>query len=190
MYINEIETYQPQNELEAKDKAIMLKYIKNFKNDVLSRENEIAHLTSSGFIMNEKLDKTLMVYHNIYKSWSWTGGHADGEEDLLKVALKEAQEETGISDVKPLTKSMMSVDILPVWHHIKNGKIVNSHLHLNVAYLLITSESETLTIKEDENSAVGWIEVSQLENYCTEPSLIPIYHKLINAARIIKAQRE
>ena len=49
-------------------------------------------MTSSGLIFNKNLDKILMVHHNIYNTWSWTGGHADGEDDLLKVAIKEAKE--------------------------------------------------------------------------------------------------
>ena len=61
-------------------------------------------MTASGFIVNEARNKTLMVHHNIYNSWSWTGGHADGDSDLLAVALREAREETGIVNVTPLSR--------------------------------------------------------------------------------------
>ena len=126
-----------------------------------------------------------MVYHNLYKSWSWTGGHVDGMTDLLAVALKEAQEETGVQGITPLSSKIMALDVLPVWRHYKKGRYVNSHLHLNVAYVLIADEQQSLRIKEDENSGVGWIEIEQLEHYCTEPQLIPIYKKLIQAAHSI-----
>ena len=60
----------------------------NKNDDVLVRDNEIAHITSSGFIVNKLRTKVLMIHHNIYNSWGWTGGHADGDEDLLYVAMK------------------------------------------------------------------------------------------------------
>jgi len=94
-FIEDIKNYKPYNEQEEKDKKLVEYYIDNFK-DILTRENELAHLTSSAFILNKDKSKVLMIYHNIYDSWAWTGGHADGEEDLLVVALKEAKEETGI----------------------------------------------------------------------------------------------
>ena len=94
-YIQAIKNFEPMNEQEQNDKKLILKFIKK-NDDVLYRDNEYAHMTSSGLIFNEKLDKILMVHHNIYNTWSWTGGHADGEADLLKVAIKEAKEETSI----------------------------------------------------------------------------------------------
>jgi len=183
MYIDIIKNYTPTNELEAQDKKVMLAYIERHQDDILTRENEIAHLCVSGFILNKKLDKTLMIYHNLFDSWGWTGGHADGDSDLLAVALKEAREETGVQNVRPLSELPQSLDILPVWSHYKNGKPISAHLHLTVTYLLIADETEQLTIKEDENSGVEWIPVEALNQYCSEPALLPIYMKLVEAAR-------
>lgn len=95
---NSIQNYKPYNEQEEKDKQIMLKYINNYTN-ILSRENEFAHFTASSWAINHEKTKVLMVYHNIYQSWTWTGGHSDGEADLLKVAIKELKEETGVKKV-------------------------------------------------------------------------------------------
>ena len=186
MYEQDILNYSPVNEQEEQDKQATLEYIAEFKHNVLTRDNQIAHLTSSGFILNEKMNKALMVYHNLYKSWSWTGGHVDGMTDLLAVALKEAQEETGVQEFVPLSHEIMAIDILPVWRHYKKGAFVNSHLHLNVAYVLIANEHQPLKVKEDENSAVGWIDIEELDTYCTEPELLLIYQKLMGAARSIK----
>ncbi|MGL4338378.1 MAG: NUDIX hydrolase [Turicibacter sp.] len=185
-YIKCIENYVPQNVQEQQDKQVMLDYLKQFPHNILTRENEFAHVTSSGFVMNETLDKVLMVYHNLYKSFAWTGGHADGDGDLLAVAIKEACEETGIKSAKPLSEDIMAIDILPVWGHMKKKKFVSSHLHLNVAYLLIASEDEVLQIKVDENSDVAWIGVHEIKTYCTEPDMLPIYEKLIEKAKRCK----
>ena len=83
----QIEKYSPYNEQEINDKEMMLKYIDTFE-DVLTRDNKMCHFTASNWIVNKERTKVLMIYHNIYKSWAWTGGHADGDEDLLHVALK------------------------------------------------------------------------------------------------------
>ncbi len=84
----EIEKYKPFNEQEEKDKEIMLRYINTFE-DVLTRGNEFGHFTASAWVVNKEKTKVLMIYHNIYQSWSWTGGHADGEKDLLHTAIRE-----------------------------------------------------------------------------------------------------
>ena len=78
MIKEQIEKYEPYNEQEKKDKEVMLKYMDTFDN-LLTRENEFAHFTASNWIVNKKRTKVLMIYHNIYQSWAWTGGHADGE---------------------------------------------------------------------------------------------------------------
>lgn len=86
-----IEKFTTYNEQEEVEKRIMLKYINNF-DDVLTRQNEYGHFTSSAFILNKERTKTLMIYHKIYNSWAWVGGHNDGDSDLLHVAMKEAKE--------------------------------------------------------------------------------------------------
>lgn len=173
-----IKTYKPYNEQERKDKEIILHCINTF-DDVLTRNNEIIHITSSAFILNKTKDKTLMIHHNIYNSWSWTGGHADGEENLLAVAIKEAKEETGVKNVLPIVPGIFSLDILPVLGHVKNGKYVSAHLHLSVAYLVEVDEDELLIVKADENSDVKWIPIEKINEYSNEPHMQKIYNKLI-----------
>lgn len=139
-------------------------------------------MTSSGLILNKSLDKVLMIHHNIYNTWTWTGGNADGNNYMLEVALKEAKEETGISKVWPLTKEIISIDIIPVYGHVKRGKYVSSHLHLNISYILIADENEELILNEYETSAVGWVKTNNLDKYSNEPYLIEIYNKIISRA--------
>ena len=88
-----------------------------------------------------------MIYHKIYNSWAWTGGHSDGDSDILYVAMKEAKEETGIKNVIPIFKDIYSLELINVNSHEKRGKYVCSHVHINVTYLLETDEKEKLRIK-------------------------------------------
>ena len=120
-----------------------------------------------------------MAYHNIYNSWSWLGGHADGEEDLLKVAVKEAKEKSGISNVVPVSEQIYSLEVLTVDGHQKKGAYVSSHLHLNITYLLEAEETEKLHIKEDENSNVAWFPLEEAIAASSEPWFREhIYRKL------------
>lgn len=185
MLKEEIEKFVPYNEQEKSDKAIMLKYIDESK-DVLTRENEIAHFTASNWIVNKERNKILMIYHNIYKSWAWTGGHADGEGDLLKVALKEANEETGLTNLKVLSDGIFGLQILPVDAHIKRGKYVSSHLHLDCCFLLEAGENEVTRIKQDENSGVKWVDIEEVVKITNEPRMVPVYTKLNEKLRSIK----
>ena len=188
-YKEAIMAYQPVNEQEEAEKRVILEYINEYPDTVLLRENEKGHLTSSGFIMNKDLTKVLMIHHNIYNSWAWTGGHADGDEDLLYVAMKEAKEETGVVEIEPLMQEIASIDILPVWGHMKKGKYVATHMHLSVAYILIADENQTLHINEAENSGVKWIKIEDIEKECNEENVIPIYFKLIEKAKAYVANK-
>ena len=187
-YKEAIMAYKPVNEQEEAEKRVILQYINEYPHNILLRENEFGHMTSSGFVMNKDLTKVLMIHHNIYNTWAWTGGHADGDEDLLYVAMKEAKEETGVEKIEPLMEEIASIDILPVWGHMKKGKYVATHMHLSVAYILIADEDQALHINEDENSGVKWIAIEDIEKYSNETEIISIYHKLIQKAKAYVAQ--
>lgn len=185
-YINDIVAFEPENAQEILDKELLLNYIYDNNSDVLLRDNKIAHLTSSGFIMNRALTKVLLVHHNIRNRWGWTGGHCDGDPDLLKTAIREAKEETGLSNIEPLSKKIVSIDILTVPRHLKRGEYINSHLHLSVAYLLVADESEPLKIKWDENTGVAWFDIEKFteENFSSDD--VYLYGKLITRAESFK----
>ena len=177
--IRQIENYPPFSEQEEKDKALILGWISNNEN-AFSRENTVAHITSSAWVVNKDRSKVLMVYHNIYNSWSWLGGHADGETDLLAVALREVKEEAGISHVCPVSEEIFSLESLTVDGHVKKGKYVSSHLHLNVTYLLEADSEEAVSIKADENSGVAWFSPEEALKKSTEPWFVEhVYSKLI-----------
>ena len=176
----EIEKYQSVNEQEEKDKQVMLQVLKT-QPDCFVRDNQIVHFTASTWTVNKDRTKVLMAYHNLYASWAWSGGHADGEEDLRVVALKELQEETGVTHAKLVSDDIFSLEILTVDGHVKKGTYVPSHLHLNVTYLAEADECETLTVKADENQAVKWWSLDEVSQVVTEPWMIEHIYKKLNA---------
>lgn len=181
-----INNYIPSDKTEQKDKEKMLYYIDKYQDKVLYREVEDAHFTASVWIVSEAFDKVLLCYHNIYQSYSWLGGHADGIEDLSEVALKEAKEESGINDFTFVKNDPISIEILPVPEHIKKGKKVKKHEHLNVTYLLQTSLENKLTIKKDENQDLKWFYLDDVNKVVQEEEMKPIYEKLNNIVKKLK----
>lgn len=176
--IDQIGAYTPFNDQEAADKPKLLSLLQSSK-DIFTRDNTTAHMTASGWVVSPDRKSVLMIYHNIYNSWSWMGGHADGETDLLQVAQREIREESGIRDLKLLTPDIYSLEILTVDGHIKRGEYVSSHLHLNVTYLFEADPAQPLHVKPDENSGVAWIPISDLTSRVTEPWFLErIYSKL------------
>lgn len=162
-----LEEFEPYNEQEEVDKKIILDYINNF-DDTLTRQNKYGHFTSSAFVLNKERTKILMVYHKIYNSWAWPGGHSDGDSNLLNVAMKEAKEETGIKNVIPIFKNIYSIEIISVNGHEKSEKYISSHVHLNVTYLLEADENEKIHIKEDESSGVKWVPIDNVLDLTSE----------------------
>ena len=176
--LEQIERYVPFNEQEARDREVILDYLRRHPG-AFERSDLIAHMTASAWIVNPARTKVVMVYHRIYDSWSWTGGHADGDEDLARVALREVREETGVRSARLLSTEIFSLESLTVDGHEKHGAYVPSHLHLNVTYLLEADDTDPLTVCEEENSGVRWFTLDQALEACTEPWFIErIYSKL------------
>lgn len=200
-----IAAFEPFNEQEAADKRVILRAL-DTDPDCFDRSAQ-AHMACSIWVVDPTFAQTLLVYHNIYDSWSWIGGHADGECDLAVVALRELQEETGVAHARlvmgeargangasavsaptvggarPLCGpgGIYSLEVLTVDGHEKRGAYVSSHLHLNVTYLAIADPVEPIRIKPDENSGVRWVPLEDTIRLSTEPWIRDrIYRKLID----------
>lgn len=174
----QLAAFIPFNEQEARDQALILHCLKAGP-DIFTRQNRLAHMTASAWIVNPGGTKVLMAYHNLYRSWSWLGGHADGERDLLRVAMREACEESGLADVRPVSQAIFSVETLTVDGHEKRGEYISSHLHLNVTYLLEADDRSALTVKPDENSGVRWFPLADAPAASSEPWFATrVYQKL------------
>jgi 8-oxo-dGTP pyrophosphatase MutT (NUDIX family) len=172
-------TYIPTTEQEVIDQRLINEFIDKH-DDALLRTNLAAHITSSVMIMNPSKTKILLGYHNIYQSWGWFGGHNDGDEDCLKVALKEAEEETGITHFEVLTEEAIAMDVVYVQNHIKKGKFVSDHLHLNVTFGLIANEDAVLRHNDEEHSGIQWVLIEDYPHLVSEPRMMPIYDKIIS----------
>ena len=153
-FLNQLEAYRPWNAQEAADRLELLRFLQQ-GGDLYSRSG-IAHFTASAWVVSPDRKQVLMAYHNLYDTWAWLGGHADGQRDLLAAAIREVREESGLTNVRAVSPDIYSIEILPVAGHEKCGQYVSSHLHLNVTYLLEADPTEPVRCKPDENSRVAW----------------------------------
>ena len=173
-FLEQLKKYKPYNNEEEVIKPIILDFLQR-NEDAFCRENVLAHMTTSAWIVNKERTKVLMAYHNIYDSWGWLGGHADGDEDLLRVARKEVAEESGLTNIRLLHDGIYGINILTVFPHYKRGKYVNAHLHFDVEYVFEADEAEAVRMKPDENSGVGWVPIEEINSRVTEEHMKPVY---------------
>lgn len=185
----EIERFVPHTAEESAAQETLLHLIDVHGEHILDRNCPDGHITCSGFILSPDMTQTLMAYHLIYQSVGWTGGHADGNADLPGTAIREAKEETSVTKIWLLSRRILSIDILPVPLHEKQGKPVPAHLHYNVTYGLIAPVNQPIADKPDENRNVRWLGTDEIASLCTEPQMLPIYEKLVVRMRALAAQK-
>ena len=177
--LEKIMAYTPFNEQEQADKAEIVRRLGQ-GGELYTREDASAHMTASAWVVSPDRSKVLLCYHNLYDSWSWLGGHCDGEHDLLQTALREAKEESGLQEVQPVSEEIYSLEILCVDGHVKKGEYLPSHLHLNITYLLEADPKQEIRCKPDENKAVRWFDAKDAGTASSEKWMRErIYGKLM-----------
>ncbi|HIR26789.1 MAG TPA: NUDIX hydrolase [Candidatus Choladousia intestinigallinarum] len=181
-----LQSYRPDCEQERMDLQVMLEYTEKFDN-VLERENHFGHFTASPWIINEDGSRVLLVYHRIYDSWGWCGGHCDGDENFHEVAVREGREETGLGSIRHWKEpaEILSVEILPVPPHVRRGEFVTSHVHLNLTYLCVADEREPLHHREEETRGAMWVPAEEVGNYVSawDRDMLSVYEKLIHKTK-------
>lgn len=128
------------------------------------RSHKEGHFTGSAWLVNPAGDKALLTLHRKLGRWMQTGGHADGDSNLLQVALREATEESGIDGISPLDEEIFDIDIHAIPARPATGEA--AHLHYDVRYLLC-SPHEQFRIS-DESDALVWWSCNGLEVHHTE----------------------
>ncbi len=122
------------------------------------RSNLDRHITASAWIVNIDLTKTLLIHHAKLEKWLQPGGHADGQEDVLQVALKEAREETGLVDFSRIYTSIFDVDI----HLIPERKGIRSHYHYDIRFLFQADENLSFA-SNHESTDITWVALEEIE---------------------------
>lgn len=171
--LNLVETYIATKS-EEKSKIELLLFVKN--NPLcFERSLEHGHITGSAWLINKVGDKALLLHHRKLDKWLQLGGHADGESDILEVAIKEAQEESGINHIKPISEKIFDIDI----HEIPANPKEKAHLHYDIRFLLQVQSDEDF-IQNNESKELRWISKNIEELPTREESVIRLFNKWVN----------
>lgn len=179
-----IEKYIPFNEQEEADKQYFLDFIDTF-DDILTRDNKFGHFSASAFVVNKERTKMLVVYHNILKGWIYPGGHADGESNLLSVAVREVEEETGLKANVLNDGSIFAINANPTQAHMKKDKFVSAHVHFDVIYLMEAEDKLPLSFRPDESQGVKWVDFEDATDESMVDFIRPVHKKLIEKLKSI-----
>jgi 8-oxo-dGTP pyrophosphatase MutT (NUDIX family) len=138
------------------------------------RDHLPGHITGSAWIVDEDQSHVLLVHHKNLNRWLQPGGHADGDENVLNVAIREANEETGVFNLKRKHNTIFDLDI----HPIPSRKGFPEHLHYDIRFLFEASRHEILKISEESND-LKWIDVKNVPVLCQHnPSILRMLYKV------------
>lgn len=132
------------------------------------------HFTGSALVADTTLTKVVMIHHKKLGKWVQLGGHADGNPDLLAVALKEVREESGLHSFTRVYANIFDLDI----HRIPETEYEPEHYHYDVRYLLLNRGEEVITNSE-ESYNVKWIPLDVIDRYTREESICKMLDKLV-----------
>lgn len=168
-----LEEYKPlyQEEIVAKEKIIS--FVKKYS-DCFERTLEVGHITASAWLLNKQATHALLTHHAKLNLWLQLGGHCDGNSNVLEVALKEAQEESGIIAIQPVSSAIFDIDV----HLIPANSKEKAHYHYDVRFLLQVKSNENI-ITSNESKELRWIEKDIMQLPTKELSVQRMFTKWI-----------
>ena len=172
-----LENHNPTDPQEIKFTEQIIAFV-NENADCFERSLLIGHVTGSAWILDKSHQFTLLTHHRKLDKWFQTGGHCDGDSDVMNVALKEAQEETGLSDIQIINPKIFDIDI----HKIPERKGVPAHLHYDVRFLLEADMNEAFTVSS-ESTDLAWVALTEVSNFNDSESIIRMVLKSVNGKR-------
>lgn len=172
--ISLLEQYTPTDFEEILYTKKTLSFVKDHC-DCFERTLDIGHITASAWLLNPTKEKALLLHHAKLNIWCQPGGHCDGNSDVLFTALKEAEEESGLTQITPVKKTIFDIDI----HSIPAKGTIPSHLHYDIRFLLQTSSPDDPSLNH-ESKAFLWIDKDRSSLPTKERSIVRMWEKWVN----------
>lgn len=164
-------SYRPLDKKEEIYKQQILLFIDQYP-DCFERTLHVGHITGSAWLINKTGDKALLMHHAKLGLWVQPGGHCDGDSDVLAVALREAQEESGISAIESVFEDIFDLDV----HYIPASKKEPSHYHYDIRFLMRVTTNDSY-IKNDESHELRWISKNRADLPTNERSVVRMFEK-------------
>ncbi len=142
--------------------------------ECLRRECVPGHLTGSAWIVSPDRRRTLLTHHHKLDKWLQLGGHAEGDGDLLAVALREAREESGLTNVRAVSAEIFDMDR----HWIPARKAEPGHYHYDLRFMIEADPAEPLVISS-ESKDLAWVEVAKVTSLNPEESMARMVRKTL-----------
>ncbi len=140
--------------------------------DCFERSSSIGHITGSAWLVNRAGTHTLLTHHKKLNKWLQPGGHVDGNPDVLQSALREAEEESGLSGILPLSEDIFDIDIHAIPQHGSEAE----HYHYDVRFAVHTTESEDYLVS-DESHDLAWVNIQDVQQLTQEESMLRMVRK-------------
>lgn len=163
--------YSPTDETECKYKTTILDFLNQYP-DAFERSLEVGHITASAWLVNKDNSKALLMHHKKLDMWVQLGGHCDGNVDALAVAIKEAQEESGIMGIESVHHGIFDIDV----HLIPENKKEKAHYHYDIRFLLRVISDEDY-VQNEESHALAWIDKNKKSVPTKERSVTRMFDK-------------
>ena len=166
-----LENYFPDDPQEIIFKKQILNFINQYPN-CFERSLEIGHVTASAWLVNRNGTEALLMHHRKLDNWFQLGGHCDGNPDVLSVAIKEAQEESGIENISALSNNIFDIDI----HLIPANTKEKEHYHYDIRFLSQVTSDEKV-IQNSESKELRWISKDFSKMPTNNPSVVRMFNK-------------
>lgn len=141
------------------------------------RRLAVGHLTGSSWIVSPDRKRVLLTHHKKLNRWLQLGGHADGNPDVFAVARREAQEESGLKNIRTLSRQIFDIDV----HLIPATPREAAHHHYDIRFIFEADPAEPLTISS-ESKDLAWVDVTTLPEFGVDGSVLRMAQKM----RIVK----
>ncbi len=169
--LNLLDQHQPFDDNEQQMLAKMIDFVR-VNSDCFERSLNIGHITGSAWIMDKAHENVLLMHHRKLNRWFQPGGHTDGQSDVLAVALKEAQEETGLAEIEILSSSIFDIDI----HLIPENPKEAAHYHYDIRFLFVANVNSPLQINA-ESKNLSWVKLNEVSLYNNSESILRMVQK-------------
>ena len=143
--------------------------------DCFERSLSVGHITGSAWVVNRAGTHVLLTHHKKLDRWLQLGGHADGNSDILDAAQREANEESGLLGLKPISGDVFDIDI----HLIPERKTEPAHYHYDIRFVFQTTESDEYVVS-DESHDLAWVDIQRLEEFSDEASMLRMAEKWLD----------
>ena len=160
-----LQRHEPRNDQEAASLRRIEAFVRRHA-DCFERSLLVGHITGSAWLVNQAGTHVLLTHHRKLDMWLQLGGHADGDADVLAVAMREAREESGIHEIAAVAPEVFDVDV----HAIPERKGVPEHDHYDIRFLLTTAGSERTQVS-DESNELRWVAMDELDELDVDASV-------------------